>query len=192
VVGGRIYSSGAVPTEAAFTDDPASASSIRLGHDGRAEGSFEIRRWAPDLRYGRGAVDDVVGDAFVFAREGEARAFFATASGARCHRHAKVLPAVTPSTVTNLSWLNPDRVVQEDAYLLRGRRVYRFTDVPPENSSMEAMRWGLQSADRLACTVSEAGCSGGAQSGAVTSAPEWTRATSRETPDKGLNLCQRV
>ena len=87
---------------------------------------YEMRQWARDG-------DDIVADVFVFAQTSQARDFFGRASSTRCRPAGARIPVSSPPNARDIVWRNPDGVVQEDVYLLRGQRVYRVSDVRPQS-----------------------------------------------------------
>ena len=116
---------------------------------------YEIRWWA---RNG----DDIAADVFVFPGSRQAQDFLGLATDAHCRQAGTVTEAHGPPGVRNLSWVNPDRVSENDAYLQRGKRVYRIVDVRPQRSgkppSSRQQRIAFLLVDILACLLPEAEC----------------------------------
>ena len=160
--GGRVYAAGAVPPDVMWNDEPPERGSFGLGKDGLGRASYEIRRWAPDPRWGNAAQDDIVGDVFEFTSGGRAKRFFAQAAGTRCHRSALARPAPQPDGARNMAWINPDAASEVDVLFVRGRAVYRLADARPIGS--ERPRWSVaqlvavSTLNRLACTASDGAC----------------------------------
>ncbi len=143
------YAVGIVPTEDVWSDNtPQRIRESRLVGGGYPA-SFEMRVWAE--RPERVAGLDVVADVFLFGDPINAHRFFEEAAGKYCHPHSITLPAPLPPGARNLTWDNPDGVIQEDVFLLRGSLVYRVGTVT------ERQR-GLATVNRLACELPDAGC----------------------------------
>jgi hypothetical protein len=159
---GRVYASGAVPPETAWTDEPPEGRSLDLSKAGLGPASYELREWAPDPKWGPAYEDDVVGDTFLFAQASEARRFFDEVASVRCHRSGVERPAPRPPGARNLIWVNPDGVTEEDVFLLRGRAVYRIAEVRAGRN--QTPRWSasqqtaVATINRLACTLPGAAC----------------------------------
>jgi hypothetical protein len=159
----RPYEEGVVAPIVAWSDaEPGARGSLPAGE---SMGGYEMRWWMP-------SGDDVVADGFVFAGRDEARAFFAVASEVACRPNANALKATLPPGGRNLSWRNPDGFMQEDLFLLRGRRVYRVAVVRPGSARRsgrlaEGRAFGL--VGLLACALPRARCPGG-RTGALVSA----------------------
>jgi hypothetical protein len=152
-VGGRRYEGGTITSENLWTDNlPAAPAVARL----RAwPGGYEIRQWATTR-------DDVVGDALLYPGPGAARRAFEMAASSTCRRLGRELATSSPPHARNLIWMNPDNVIQEDVLLLRGRRIYRISDVRPgqraTSPSGRDERVGLSIVNSLACSLPLAGC----------------------------------
>jgi hypothetical protein len=105
--------------------------------------------------------DDVVADAWVFTDIGQAHDFFARASSAKCRTASTAVAASFPPGGRDVEWRNPDGFVQQDLYLLRGRRVYRVSVVKSGagSSATAADRIAAFSmVNHLACALPGAGC----------------------------------
>jgi hypothetical protein len=152
---GQVYASGSVPTEAVWTDNPPTGSSLELSQSGLGPASYEIREWAPDPHLGRTYRDDLVGDVFQFADTAQAHRFFGAAGSVRCHRSGSARVASRPHRARNLIWVNPDARTQEDVFVLDASTVYRIADVRPGSSRRPSwdneQRLGVATVDRLAC-----------------------------------------
>ncbi len=92
----------------------------------------------------------------------QARDFFQRASSAHCRPAGAQIPVPSPPNARDLVWRNPDEVIQDDVYLLRGSRVYRISDVRPQNPRVSPrsteQRIGLSIVNNLACALPEANC----------------------------------
>jgi hypothetical protein len=126
---GRLYETGTVSSENAWSDNPPQPSAVQPPTVTRVSGAYEMRWWTPNR-------DDIVADAFVFAQTDQARDFFQRASSARCRPGGAQIPVLSPPNTRDVIWRNPDGVVQEDVYLLRGNRVYRIGDVSPQRTGI--------------------------------------------------------
>jgi hypothetical protein len=160
-VGGRAYASGIVPAEAVWSDDAPEGDSQAGPANGGWPAGYEMRRWASDPQWGVSYRDDIVGDVFLFAEPRQASRFFDEASDVRCHRAARALAAFRPAGARNLIWRNPDDFIQEDAFLLLGRRVYRISDVRPQKAigpSVAEQDQGILTVDAVACVIPGANC----------------------------------
>jgi hypothetical protein len=161
--GGRGYVWGTVPPTVAWTDNAPESDSLNGLAGGRWPGSFEIRQWAPDPQWGASYRDDVGGDVFLFAESAQATRFFSEATSIRCHRSGSERLAELPSQARYLTWVNPDGATQEDVFVLRGRLVYRISDVRPQNDrqppSSAEQEVGVATVEALACTLPGAKCS---------------------------------
>jgi hypothetical protein len=161
VTRGSGYSGGVIAPEDMWSDNsPLGSRASRLA-DGRWPAGYEVRWWT---RY-----YDLVADVLVFGTPRQALAFFGQAAGTDCHRDGVRQPAPWPSQARNLAWVNPDHASQNDAFLLRGRRVYRvaavrLNDAPKETARVQR-RVGTKLVDLLACILPGADCPAG---GAVT------------------------
>jgi hypothetical protein len=152
------YAFGSVSPEDAWSDElPQALSSPSAG--GSWPASYEMRSWVTDPQLAP-QHDDIVADVFQFADREHARQFFAGASVARCHRKGTSPHASQPPQARDLVWINPDGVTQEDVFLLRGRRVYRVSNVrPPAHPSSHQQQTGARRVDALACGLPDAQCS---------------------------------
>jgi len=152
-IGGHRYEGGVASPERAWSDNsPVPPRAARVG-DGWP-GAYEMRWWT------RGEAD-VAADVFAFGDAAQAKSFFARASGVDCHRDGRDSAGYLPADVRNLVWVNPDDVREYDAYLRRGRLVYRIVDVPPTpkaGRSPSPQSLDLYAVDLLACMLPEASC----------------------------------
>jgi hypothetical protein len=153
-IGGRRYDGGVSTPERMWSDD--SPERLRLARlaDGEWPAGYEMRWWT------RGEAD-VAADVLAFADAARAKSFFELATSVRCRRESRRSAGSLPPGVRNLVWTNPDHVVEYDAYLQRGRLVYRIVDVPPPphaNRSRTPQRIALYAVDLLACTLPESDC----------------------------------
>jgi hypothetical protein len=153
--GGRRYEGGAAAPAAFWSDASPQAITATRGESGTWPASYEIRQWSS-------TGDDVAADAFRLRTPAQARALFGAASSERCHEHGKAAPAVSPPRARDLVWVNPDAVLQADAFLLRGSTVYRVTVVrglhAPERSAASERPTTVAIANALACALPGAGC----------------------------------
>ncbi len=135
---------------------PARIASTRLP-SGRWPAAYEMRAFT-------GNGDDVGVNVLAFDTAAQAGAFFAQAAGVGCHRAGRAAPAPFPARARNLSWINPDRVTEQDAFLLVGKRVYRVAVVIPQHPGhAPAVVPGpsvVSPADRLACFLVGPSCYG--------------------------------
>jgi hypothetical protein len=151
---GDLYEYGAAASEDAWSDDPPQRGQVLLPQVARVPGAYEMRWWATNG-------DDVVADAFAFARSSQARDFFALASSPRCRPQAKEQNASSPPGARDLGWLNPDNAFQQDVYLLRGHIVFRVVDVRHGSDTRPdaaQRRFVFAIVNRLACALPEADC----------------------------------
>ncbi len=159
--GGSGYTGGVVSPEDMWSDNsPLGASASRLA-GGKWPTGYEVRWWT--RRY------DLVADVLVFGTSHRALAFFKRAASTDCHRDGVQQRAPWPPQARNLAWLNPDDAKQNDAFLLRGRRVYRVAAVrlndAPKETAQAQRRVGTKLVDLLACILPGADCaSRGAES----------------------------
>ena len=160
--GARADTAGYVPADDVWRDDPPEGASLQLGNDGRGPAGYEIRVWAPDPRWGPAYRDHVVGDVYMFSSASRAQHFFETATATRCYRSSLARTAPRPPGGRNLIWSNPDAATQQDAFLARGRLVYRIAVVRPGSDKRPAwsakQQVGVETANRLACSISGAAC----------------------------------
>jgi hypothetical protein len=151
---GRLYEAGTVTSENAWSDNVPRPDEYSLPRAASVPGAYELRWWAPNG-------DDIAADAFVFARAGQAHDFFERATSARCRRMGTQLSTASPLNARDLVWLNPDNVVQDDVYLLRGHRVYRVVDVRRRQESTsrgDGQQLAFFIVNGLACALPGAGC----------------------------------
>jgi hypothetical protein len=170
---GRVYQTGTVTTSNLWSDDPP-LPSLSSSSPGRSvPAGYEMRWWALDSA---GDEDDVVADVFEFATERQAEDALGRAASTRCRRDGAAHAAHFPSGASSLSWVNPDNVQQWDVLLVRGRRLYRVSDVPPEylltttppaQRSLERRR-APSTVEMLACALPEAACRASAVSARAT------------------------
>jgi hypothetical protein len=129
---GREYEAGAITSTNLWSDDEP-AHSIWAGvASGAVPAGYEVRWWALDRE---GSEDDIVVDALQFATQAEAKDALTLALVPGCRRRGAVQAASFPAGASNLFWVNPDHVAEWDAIFVRGRRLYRVSDVPPEYPS---------------------------------------------------------
>jgi hypothetical protein len=157
----RRYAAGILSPEDAWSDDlPQRLRTTEV--DGRWPAGYEMRAWVTDPQLAP-AQDDIALDVFMFAGDDEAQRFFVAASGTRCHRHGSASGTRQPPQTRDLVWLNPDGAIQEDAFVLRGPRVYRISDVRPQSQSTRtsepARQAGISRVNAIACALPDAGCS---------------------------------
>ena len=149
----RPYEQGPVPSIAAWSDsEPGTSASLPPGP--RQQGSYEMRWWL-------GNGDDVVADVLLFVDAGQAQDFFDRASSTECRPESSARAASFPPGGRNLAWRNPDGFMQEDVFLLRGRRVYRVAAVTAgadRRITAAARREAFSLVDGLACALPGALC----------------------------------
>jgi hypothetical protein len=172
----RLYEQGVATPRSAWSDnEPGKHTSLPAG--ARDPGGYEMRWWSAGN-------DDVVTDVFVFAGTSQARAFFESASNARCRTASTALAASSPPGGRDLVWRNPDGFAQEDVYLLRGRRVYRVAVVLARSgttSTAESRKTGFSFVNELACALPEAACR-----------PQSDRALAQQTLSEQLTFLRRL
>ncbi len=154
--GGRRYEGGPAQPTTLWTDDSPQAIASAQGKTETWPAGYEIRQWS-------GAGDNIAADAFRFDTPAQARALFDAASSARCHQRGKTALAFSPLRARNLVWVNPDRALQADTFLLRGSTVYRVAVVrgrnsPGPSSTSSDRPTTLAIANGLACALPGAGC----------------------------------
>jgi hypothetical protein len=149
----RPYELGPIGSIAAWSDgEPGTSGSLPAG--GSEQAGYEMRWWMRDR-------DDVVADVWVFADAKEARDLFTRASSSKCRPASMAVAAPYPPGGRDLQWRNPDGFVQEDLYLLRGRRVYRVSVVKAGvgASASDAVRSAaFLLVNDLACALPSSGC----------------------------------
>lgn len=152
VVPRRLYRLGTVTSDNAWSDNFPQR--VVISHTGPAlmPGGYEMRWWATRT--------DLVDDAWVFDQAGEARRFFDLAASPRCRREGARVPMSSPPGARGLVWRNPDAVVQEDVFFLRGDRVYRVSGVRDQGGrqARREQRIGFAIASGVACALPDAGC----------------------------------
>jgi hypothetical protein len=151
---GRLYEEGTIVAASAWTDEEPSPPPVSA-RTGRPAG-YEMRWWAPNG-------DDIVADVLVFENPRSAERFAELAASPHCHPNAHHGPAPQPPHGRNLSWRNPDGVVQADIFMVRGSRVYRIADAPAGKRLADLARAdGLTQTfftiDTLACLLPGAHC----------------------------------
>jgi hypothetical protein len=159
---GRVYEAGTITTSNLWSDDSPQRSSSSGSQTGSVPAGYEVRWWALDRD---GDEDDVVADVLEFASERQAVDALARAASPRCRRDGAAYAAHFPSGASNLYWVNPDNAQQWDALFVRGRRLYRVDDVPPDyppatgsaQRKLERLR-ALMTVNVLACALPDAGC----------------------------------
>jgi hypothetical protein len=149
----RPYELGTSSSLAAWSDaEPGTSSALPDGPD--IPGGYEMRWWMRNR-------DDLVADAWVFAGTGQAHDFLVRASSVRCRTASTAVAASFPSGGRDLEWRNPEGYVQEDVFLLRGRRVYRVSVVVAGaggSATAAKRKAAFLLVNDLACTLPGAGC----------------------------------
>jgi hypothetical protein len=115
-----VYEQGRVGTDVAWSDNYPDGE-IDWDPDATSPAGYEIRWWSAVANHGI--------DVWEFSDEGEAETYFRSASSTACRRSAVAQWALQPTGSRNVEWLNPEGVMQEDLFLLRGERVYRVAFV---------------------------------------------------------------
>ncbi len=159
---GRVYEAGTITTSNLWSDDSPLRSSSSGSQAGSVPAGYEVRWWALDRD---GSEDDVVADVLEFATERQAQGALSRAAGTRCRRDGVAYAAHFPSGASNLYWVNPDNAQQWDVLFVRGRRLYRVDDVPPDyppatgaaQLRLERLR-ALMTVNVLACALPDAAC----------------------------------
>jgi len=150
---GRLYEEGTIKSANAFSDNSPLAPPVSPTEP--RPGGYEMRWWAP-------SGDDIVADVFLFANGDAARRFFRQAASGRCRLRSHAAATPLPPQARNLTWINPNHAAEADVYLLRGLRVYRIVDVPPNQrrgpSPNTAIARALLTIDTLACLLPGARC----------------------------------
>lgn len=149
----RPYEQGLIYSTSAWSDREPGISSA-LPHSPSLQAGYEMRWWMRNR-------DDVVADAWVFTGMSQAHDFFERASSSKCRPASTTVAATFPPGGRDLEWRNPDGFVQEDLYLLRGRRVYRVAVVKAGvgGSATAADRdAAFLMVNELACALPSAGC----------------------------------
>jgi hypothetical protein len=162
---GRVYERGPISTANLWTDNEPPGSPP---HGTSAPAAFEVRWWALNRD---GDEDDVVADVLEFATEREAEDTLALAGSARCRRNGAARAARLPAGGREIVWRNPDNAWQRDVMFVRGRRLYRVSDVPPgllaatgPRRSSREWRMAGTTAQALACALPDALCPASAAS----------------------------
>jgi hypothetical protein len=147
------YELGLSDSISAWSDAEPGTSSV-LPRGPSNQGGYEMRWWMRNR-------DDLVANAWVFADTGRAHDFFERASSTRCRTASTAVAASFPPGGRDLEWRNPEGFVQEDLFLLRGRRVYRVS-VVVAGAGGSATTAGRKAAFFLvndrACALPGAGC----------------------------------
>jgi hypothetical protein len=150
---GRSYEEGTIEAANAWSDDSPSGPPISPVTP--RSGGYEMRWWAPNR-------DDVVADVFVFSGASQAHDFLKAVLNPHCRLGGESSGAPQPAVASNLYWINPEGLPQEDVFLLRGPRVYRIADVRAGAGHVPSTQARRQLAfrhiDNLACLLPEAGC----------------------------------
>jgi hypothetical protein len=153
-IGGHRYEGGVASAERMWSDNSPQPLDAVRPVEGRWPAAYEMRWWTAGNA-------DVAADVLAFPSDKQATRFFAKATSVHCHRDGQQPPSALPPRVRNLVWVNPDRVTEYDAYLRRGRLVYRVVDVPPRPHAGRSPAQPLTTVyavDLLACALPEAGC----------------------------------
>jgi hypothetical protein len=149
----RPYELGLSNSISAWSDAEPGTSSV-LPRGSSNQGGYEMRWWMRNR-------DDLVANAWVFADTDQAHDFFKQASSTKCRTASTAVAASFPPGGRDLEWRNPEGFVQEDLFLLRGRRVYRVSVV------VAGAGGSATTADRKAafflvndraCALPDAGC----------------------------------
>lgn len=150
---GALYGAGVVDSEEPWSDSEPQRHAILRSKDGRIPGAFEMRWWAPNG-------DDVVADAFDFSTTRQAQDFFRRAASRRCRDAGEQITAPSPVGARDIAWINPDDARQVDAYLIRGRRVYRITDASGKEGGLQTVagKHTAEIVNQLACSLPDSGC----------------------------------
>lgn len=152
---GRVYEVGIVNADVVWSDNSPQPGAVAFRLASSAPAAYEMRWWAPNK-------DDVVADVFVFLGSGEARDFFDRASSPRCRTGSSNSRVVQPLNARDLAWINPDKALEQDIFLVRGRRVYRIVDVPPvsryHNKVIRGLRTTFHIINELGCGLPLSGC----------------------------------
>lgn len=149
----RLYSLGVITSENAWTDDYPQRSATMLAESARLPAAYEMRWWIVRT--------DLVADVFVFTGSGRAHDFFGRASSPHCRPDGASIPTSSPPGARDLVWRNPDGVVQEDVYLLRGALVYRVAVVREQQGIRQTsaeQRIAFAIVNRFACALPNADC----------------------------------
>jgi hypothetical protein len=157
---GRVYERGLIATGNLWSDDeprePPAGRSL-------APAGYEVRWWALDRD---GDEDDVAADVLELATAREAERTLALAASPRCRRYGVARAVRYPAGAREVFWVNPDDALEWDVMFVRGRRLYRVGDVPPEYLLTTTEPWQRRlersrdagTAKALACALPEAGC----------------------------------
>lgn len=150
----RLYERGTVTAENAWSDGNPTPGATLEPESERVPAGYEMRWWL-------GSGDDIASDVFVFATGRAAGEFFARASSRRCRADGRSKRAPSPRGARDLAWRNPDGVVENDVYLLRGMRVYRLADVRPDATATQSKRErdaAFSLVNAMACGFPRGGC----------------------------------
>ncbi len=153
---GRVYEVGIVNADVVWSDSSPQPGTVAFRMASRVPAAYEMRWWAPNK-------DDVVADIFVFLRSNEARNFFDRASSPRCRMGSSSGEVIRPLNARDLAWVNPDQALEQDVFLVRGRRVYRIADVPPaspylRNKTVQGLGATFDIINELGCGLPLSGC----------------------------------
>ncbi len=150
-VGGSPYTAGVAGPFDMWTD--GSPTEVAGAPPGGLPAGFEVRRWAYNG-------DDVVADVLEFRTRQQAVIFFDEAVSPSCRQGARTAPVARIPQARHVVWRNPSGYTQQDTFLVRGRLVYRFTDVRRNMGASPAAeaRAAFAITDQLACYVSGAAC----------------------------------
>ncbi|HTZ64275.1 MAG TPA: hypothetical protein VMB51_09230 [Solirubrobacteraceae bacterium] len=157
---GREYEAGAVTAANLWSDDEPARSVWARVSSRPVPAGYELRWWALDRE---GSEDDIVVDSLKFATQAEAKDALRLALLRGCRGRSAVRATAFPAGASNLSWVNPDHVAEWDALFVRGERLYRVADVPPDYPGGPAAIARRRAAaeltvDVLACALPGANC----------------------------------
>jgi hypothetical protein len=192
---GRRYEAGAIATGNLWSDDEPLSPPSSPGSPTVA--GYEIRWWALDRE---GAEDDVVADVLEFATARAAEHTLESAASPHCRRDAASHTVRYPQGAHELVWVNPDGAREWDVMFVRGRRLYRVADVPPEylftttgprQGKRERRRDGA-TPSALACALPAARCPAGAASLGSTSLASLARLPRASGPGAPPNRAQAI
>jgi hypothetical protein len=147
------YELGLSNSISAWSDpEPGTSSALPRGPSDR--GGYEMRWWMRNR-------DDLVANAWVFAGMGQAHDYFERASSSKCRTASTAAAAPFPPGGRDLEWRNPEGFVQQDLFLLRGRRVYRVSVVVAGaggSATAADRKAAFALVNELACALPRAGC----------------------------------
>jgi len=149
----RPYELGPSDSISAWSDaEPGTSSALPRGPNDK--GGYEMRWWMRNR-------DDLVANAWAFANTGQAHDFFERASSTKCRTASTAVVASSPPGGRDLEWRNPEGYVQQDLFLLRGRRVYRVSVVVAgagSSATAADRKTAFSLVNGLACALPGAGC----------------------------------